>query len=870
MMPGLQNRDNMETLFSFELLVEHIRLHKPGTVSDQLAVGVRLLDFPTLLIYQPPQSREEDQQEHVFNRGKCCFFNMGLSSLQTLLSSTPLYAMVLDVKEDLPKLVGTSLLSLHKVMKRIRQDVTEHGVSAASSHGERGIISVCSLSGERIGSMSLSYKLQSLGGNVLQDPSGGTVLQDPSGGTVLQDPSGGTVLQDPSGGTVLQRATGGTVLQDPSGGTVLQDPSGGTVLQRATGGTVLQRATGGTVLQDPSGGTVLQDSSGGTVLQDPSGGTESSMQGNIPAGLLPPDCGEAFSSMQEKSDLCRNQTSQEDTMQNEEEQESGVCADMQTEGKRRKQTPEGFKESNYEDTFCPPHLFFCNSAEERSRTERGDHTSPDLNSPFEDSSSEEGDKGEGVTPPPAATAQRGKQDAETRGARGVTPNILGEAVQQLPLLNALLVELSQLNGPSPRQPLSIHPNLSWIYRPASAEPSQNTRRGISPALKPLQSPRNCSTPLRKLAASGGKDRDSTSPRKKLVFGSTKTFNLRMKNISPDRARRRECMELIQNKTQPGVSQGKRRSGKKVSKRKPDLKAAWSLNENIQTAVESMKEDSALRETVTLNQKSHSKQDKRSPGNSEKEPLSLLIHIPTEERDIPPRNKDESEHQSESNQSQSDGDAEDAQSSAGSSSSKSSVSGSAGEGGEEEEDYADDFNSLELSDAYSPDPVSSPESSRAKTPKPPARLPSDSGSEGVRRRAALPVPVRAPSSPPHHALMGTHIIRPRTRASALSFSSSDADRDTSASLQTVLSRKLTRESSGGERSSGTDSLISSQGQRSEGSRGSRAARGVSAESVSSYEPQGEDEDEDQLGSLDFRKEYQHISQLVANKLPGYTM
>ncbi|GLD56145.1 microtubule-associated protein 10 [Lates japonicus] len=409
------NSDNLETLFSFELLVEYIRIERDTNVSDELALGVRLLDFPTLLIYQPerttgginqPGKHEEDKRgQFAFHRGKSCFFKMNLNSLHTHLSNTPLYAMVLDVKEEIPKLVGSSLISLAKVMDRIRQDVTEHGVSAPSSHGERGLVGMCSLTGEKIGSISLSYKLLSLGASLL------------------------------------------------------------------------------------------------------------------------------------------------------------------------------------------PHI-----------TDKRD------------------------------------------------------------------IKSTRLHGGQHRE---------------------------------------------KIESSGS-----------------------------------------------------------------------------------------------------SRQSSR----------------------------------------------------------KSSFSDSSREGNEEA-DYDDDFNSLEPSDAYSPDPMSSPEPSRAKTPKSPVRpdlCTSDSGSESVQRRAHLPVPVKAPISP-QRTLRGTHIIRPRTHTSALSFSSDDGDRDRSASLQTICSRKqMMTESSRVERSSGAESFISSRGHRSESTRNSGPVQGFSQESVSSFEPQEAEELEDELGSLDFGKEYQHISELVANKLPGYTM
>lgn len=74
----------------------------------------------------------------------------------------------------------------------------------------------------------------------------------------------------------------------------------------------------------------------------------------------------------------------------------------------------------------------------------------------------------------------------------------------------------------------------------------------------------------------------------------------------------------------------------------------------------------------------------------------------------------------------------------------------------------------------------------------------------------------------------------------------------------------------EMTSCTESLMSSRGQTSALANHSIPIRGLSADSVSSVEPQEVEELEDELGSLDFRKEYQHISELVASKLPGYTM
>ncbi|XP_042358600.1 microtubule-associated protein 10 [Plectropomus leopardus] len=837
MMSGRQNSDNIEILFSFELLVECIRVETQSQVSDELALGVRLLDFPTLLIYQPPKSSgdinqqghhvKEQQGEYTFNRGKSCFFKMNLNSLHTHLSNTPLYAMVLDVKEEIPKLVGTSLISLAKVMDRVMQDVTEHGVTTPSSHGERGAVCVCNLMGEKIGSISLSYKLLSLGASL----------------------------------HITERRD-----------------------LKSAGAHGVQHVQ------------------------------QSSMEKNTSAESLPPDSVDVCSSQTPgvREHIQNNKPSNENIFINEIKQDNSVCVDMQ---KPQSRPPQTLKENNFEDDlsiFCPPLLFYSNSAEDNSKNEGGDYKILNLDSEAftsEDSEEETGENKSNVTSSLMVNHRaRHENTSKHQETSGTTPSVLGDALRQLPLLNALLVELSQLNGQNQHQPLSIHPNLSWIYRPASTEPSaghrntpqkaqtkllQKTRQGTSPHSKHLHSPRYCSTPVVRPASVPVNNKQekalteskssSKSPQKKLVYGTTKTFNLRLKQISPLRVKRRECIDLIQNETQSKMTRGKTKSSKKSmkpSRRKSTLNQSSSLNENIETVIQSVTADSKLQETIALKQKTlhgkiHGEKDRDSLRILEKPSLSErdFIQIPRVDCDTVAHNKDKKEHHSESNEVKSQCEADKRREeidSSGSSrhiSPKSSFSDSSRERNEEE-DYADDFNSFEPSDAYSPDPVSSPEPSRAKTPRSPVR-PDFSNSEGFQRRAVLPVPIKAPSSP-QRALRGTHIIRPRTKASALSFSSDDGDRDGTSSLQTICSRKQMTESSRVERSSGGESFISSRGQRSGSSGNSGPVRGFSAESVSSFERQEIEELEDELGSLDFKKEYRHISELVANKLPGYTM
>nr|XP_040034173.1 microtubule-associated protein 10 [Gasterosteus aculeatus aculeatus] len=804
-----------ETLFSFEFLVEYIRVDKEIQISDELALGLRLLDFPTLLIYQPQRiggGIKDQQGECAFNKGKSCFFKMNLDSLHTNLSDIPLYVMVLDVKEDVPKLVGTSLVSLAKVMERIIRDVNEHGVSSPSSHGEKGVVGLCNLAGEKIGSISLSFKLLSLGASLLPHISK-------------------------------------TGLKSP--------------------------------LLHP-----------GLMVE------------NIPEPL-PPACGNICSAALDKSDVNIN-IPNEEPLVNKDKWDSGEP--------RREEM-----ENNFDAElaiFCPPHLFYNNSAEVQKTKEGGDCELVNLPSDpfaFEDTYSEgesSENKIESTRSPVMDRRVRHKETKERNPETSeVSLDVLGEALRQLPLLNALVAELSQLNVQRAHQSSSIHPNGSLIHRPASTEPSARCGKeqdkllqGSSTQCKHVRSPRDrCAPVVRSTTSVKVQNKreealiESRSARKstgrKLICGTTKTFNLRLQQISPLKVKRRECTDLVRKETQSRTARGKTESGHvfgKSGKRKSQSRAlnpSSSLNEKVETMMQSIAAHSALHGTVTLKPGTlhgevHVKQDRALPKISQTPSLSArhsrCIHIPSGNDDDVGQDKDEKEQRSKSNQVESQTEAErrreeiESPGSSTRSSPKSLFSDSSWEGNEEAA-YADDFNSLGPSDAQSPEPTSSPDSSGARTPSPPITQGlGNSDRARFQRRAALPVPIKAPSSP-QRSLRCTRIIRARTHASALSFSSDEGDRDGSASSQRACSRKTTTAESGRvDRSSGAEVCVSSAGQGSQSTRDSGPVRGFSGESVSSFDALEEDELEDGLGSLDLRKGYRHISELVANKLPGYTM
>ncbi|XP_029925792.1 microtubule-associated protein 10 [Myripristis murdjan] len=823
--------DKCETLFSFELLVEYIRIDDERKVSDELALGVRLLDFPTLLIYQPANAAGNGG-EYTFNRGKSCLFKMDLDSLHTHLSNAPLYAMVLDVKEEIPKLVGSAQISLTKLVDRIKSEVNCHGISTPSAQEGKGLVRLCNLMGEKIGSISLTYNLSSLGASLLPHISGNS-----------------------------KHAKSGVHRE--------------------------QHIEENTTKVDPE---------------------------QVPSPRL--DNKAVFC----KSACMTGASNDKSLIKNEARQDDGVCATTQT------QTPPGEVHQSIEENdcdpeedltaFCPPRLFYRGSVEKTRKNETVDNKllKLDLKSLMLDgASSEDGmleDTNEGPVSPeidPTVRDDVKSRNQEHHEASRVSPNVLGEALRQLPLLNALLIELSQLNGQSPQQPLSVHPNLAWIYR-ASTEPADeqvnphpegqaklmhNTRQVASPRLKDLHSPKYCSTPRgrpaserqgrnTKMEAAFLGSKSSIAPsRKKLVHGMTKTFHLRMKLITPGLVKRHECMET---RTEPQRHNAKEKTLNTTNKiikrtsREATLNQSASLNENIETVMSSIAGHCAQQAaTVRHKNKStnksagavHCRQDSDSQkltGKQYSEAGLQWSHIPSVDGEDVSQSTDKKKHSSESCQIRLE-----TPRSSGLSSPKSSCSDSS-RAGKEEREYTDDFTSLEPSDGCSPDPLSSPEPAAAKAQRSPVcgdPFDSDSDLEDIQKRAVLPVPVKAHGSP-QRSLRATHIIRPRTQASALSVSSDNDDLDGSASIQTVRSRKQTTESFRAVRGSGTESLRSSGSQRSDSTYNSSPVREYSAKSGLSCEPQEAGEMDDELGSLDFKNRYHHISELVANKLPGYTM
>ncbi|XP_054885910.1 microtubule-associated protein 10 [Poeciliopsis prolifica] len=779
----MMSLENPETLFSLELLVDYIRLEKLCKVPDGIALGVRLLDFPTLLIHQhrsktvgsnqPVRKQPDGQREFAFNRGKCCFFKMNLDSLHVHLSATPLYAMVLDVSEESsPRLVGSSLISLAEAMDRIKL------ISSPSAHTGKGVVAVCNLSGEKIGAISLSYKLVCLGASLLPH---------------------------------------------------------------------------------------ITEGRGYKCTSTPGGEDQEHFKEKMKSVSMCSPTGN-------KSEFSIHSNDAGDSKIRLDEHEEDDCAEGQT------NTIEADLAA-----FCPPHLYYRNTAQAKIGNGNQDYRLLNLCPEaftFEDSICEDEEHKKKVE----GSVSRAVHQKMSRATKTPTQetsdntNILREALQQLPLLNALVAELSQL---------TVYPSPDRINRPVTDDHRKSPRTqslyktaSLSDInLNHLPPPRNCSTPIVYPVKREDNQKEPLksrkTQRKKLTYGTTKTFNLRLKQISPLKVNNRECTELIKSGTQSRTAKEKEKSNSKAikSKKRGLLYRGSNLDENIETVVQSLTVDSAVGETVTLKAKSQQgAQDGRTQGDSEdfhslKELKCIPSPNPSVHSDSAHLSKDKNTHHTELDQSDSQSDWDknrvsipdliERQSSR--SNSPESLFSECSNN-ENDANYADDFDSLE----------SSNESSIANTPKSPVSSDSCISNprfEGYQKNPDRhPVPVKALKSP-HQVLMGTHIIQPRTRSSALSCSSNDDSCDVE---KPSCSRNQAKTNGKMEHGFCAESVLVSRSEK-KNSPGNRShVGGFSAQSTSSFEAQTVEELEDEVGSLDFRKEYQHISELVASKLPGYTM
>ncbi|KAM9702480.1 microtubule-associated protein 10 isoform 1-T1 [Dama dama] len=516
-----------ERLFSLELLVDWVyleaRLPQPSVVAEEEqkeegeaaspplpsrslcpAVAFRLLDFPTLLVYPPAGPAAPSQESRPglvsFRRGKSCLFRLQPATLHRLLLRTPLYALLLQLPPGhptpAPQLLGSCSISLAAAVHKILGSA-----APGSSQSHRGSFPLCNQDGERIGDIALGYRLTDLGSSLLGH---------------LERPVAST------GGGVEGMEVQKSVEVSPQTWQENQQ------------------------LQQPD--------------SEPSPGDADKPLVDVKISRAGKDLkGRAFHS---KAD-----SDYTDSMENG-KTNSVMCS----EGSSERNSPpnqEGTEVELETNIICPPPLYYTHLTQEKTPPKLGKITiEPQIKSP------EEWDDGtllkENLVNPPthtnppehtnSATGESGPvlvnpaRIQDTGAGSQTTDHPPTEhnrinTIRQLPLLNALLVELSLLYNQPMASPTHIHPHLAWLYRTEDKKSPESSVKstckseskkdklsvGENEKSVSLQYKKNQTENLKKgkyFEKKGGAPPKRVS-RGRLLYGLTNTLKLRLKQKNPN-------------------------------------------------------------------------------------------------------------------------------------------------------------------------------------------------------------------------------------------------------------------------------------------------------------------------------------------------
>ncbi|XP_059533312.1 microtubule-associated protein 10 [Myotis daubentonii] len=510
-----------ERLFSLELLVDWVRLEAgpppPPVVEAEEeeeeeeeeeassrslcpAVAFRLLDFPTLLVYPPggPAAAAPQPRPGLlsFGRGKSCLFRLHPATLRCRLLATPLYTLLLRLPPGrptpAPRLLGTCSISLAAAALQVLGPA-----ASCCSHGHRGRFPLHNHVGERVGDISLAYRLTDLGSSLL----GHLERPVPSMAGGVQDRG---VRRAVEGSSPAQQER---QLPQPNADPSPRDPDGP---PKSFHSWEAQRDLKKVVFH--------HEAHAGSTGSVENGKTKCVCSNASGVGRIsPPD--------QEVTDL-----------------------DLET------------------NTFCPPPLYYTHVTPEKRPPQRGTVTiKPQANG------SEELDgtfpEAKLVNPPTHIHLLNG-----TNSAAHETPVVLNppsaqdveashqstghpqteqnrmNTIRQLPLLNALLVELSLLYNQPVESPMHIHPHLAWLYRTEEKKSPESSAKSIAKSEsrketfpvgkdeKPvsLQYKKNQDENLKsgKYFEKNHGAPSKKAPRGKLLYGLTNTLKLRLKQTNP--------------------------------------------------------------------------------------------------------------------------------------------------------------------------------------------------------------------------------------------------------------------------------------------------------------------------------------------------
>ena len=184
--------ENFESLFSFEFVVKSVSSLQVDCTAP--AVGFRLLDYPTIMIYYTDQEMVEklrflasNSVERPFNdktvagkqeirpnfkekdgsfsfqKGKSTLFSMKRQKLFNLLSSIPLYIVLVDVyMEKSTRIVGSCTVPLQSIIDEIKEKNC-HGIHAATFSKRSINLHLFNLMGAKIGQLKGTITLYCYG-----------------------------------------------------------------------------------------------------------------------------------------------------------------------------------------------------------------------------------------------------------------------------------------------------------------------------------------------------------------------------------------------------------------------------------------------------------------------------------------------------------------------------------------------------------------------------------------------------------------------------------------------------------------------------------------------------------------------------------
>ena len=248
---------------------------------------------------------------------------------------------------------------------------------------------------------------------------------------------------------------------------------------------------------------------------------------------------------------------------------SDMCSKGSSERSVSPPNQEGTEVELETNIICPPPLYYTHLTQEKTPPKQGKITiEPQLNAP------EEWDDGtflkETVVNPPTHTNPPEYTNSATAESCSVLINPASiqdtgasnqttdhppteqnriNTIRQLPLLNALLVELSLLYNQPMANPTHIHPHLAWLYRTEDKKSPESSVKstckseskkdklsvGENEKSVSLQYKKNQTENLKKgkyFEKKGGAPQKRVS-RGKLLYGLTNTLKLRLKQTNPD-------------------------------------------------------------------------------------------------------------------------------------------------------------------------------------------------------------------------------------------------------------------------------------------------------------------------------------------------